>query len=289
VEGERSVSGLLLTSSLSPSVLMSCEETKQALSSYLDDEMSLPARAACDEHLRQCPVCREELAVVRSLTRRMAALPRPVAPPDLVSSIHDALSIEAGALSRQPRLPLTERITGWLRPRVMTYTVGTFASCLLFILMFAALRSSLQAFRTFDLATRSGFAQYRVTMVTREGGFDITKPITPESLAAGRSEVAVESPSLNPRGALAALTNSTPESATATEDDDMIVVTNVFSNGQASLADIVQAPRDRRLLDEFQNALREGPAFVPASYDRRPQTMRVVFVLQKVQVRESGF
>jgi hypothetical protein len=269
---------------------MSCEETKQALSSYLDDELSQLARAGCDEHLRQCPVCREELAAVRALTRRLAALPRPVAPPNLASSIHDALSIEAGALVRQPRLPFTERIAGWLRPRVMPYTVGTFASCLLFILMFAALRSSLQAFRTFDLATRSGFAQqYRVTMITRESGFDITKPITPESLAAGRSEVAVESPSLNPRGALAALTNSAPESATATEDDDMIVVTNVFSNGQASLADIVQAPRDRRLLDEFQNALREGPAFVPASYDRRPQTMRVVFVLQKVQVRESGF
>ncbi len=269
---------------------MTCEETKQALSSYLDDELSLPARAGCDEHLRQCPVCREELAVARALTRRLAALPRPVAPPDLALSIRDALSIEAGALVRQPRLPLTERLTGWLRPRVMPYTVGTFASCLLFILMFAALRSSLQAFRTFDLATRSGGFQYRVTMITREPGYDITKPITPESLAAGRSEVAVESPSLNPRGALAALTNdAAQESATNTEDDDMIVVTNVFSNGQASLADIVQAPRDRRLLDEFQNALREGPAFVPASYDRRPQTMRVVFVLQKVQVRESGF
>ena len=268
---------------------MSCEETKQALSSYLDDELSLPARAGVDEHFRQCPVCREELATVRALTRRLAALPRPVAPPDLASSIRTALSIEAGALVRQPRLPLAERLTGWLRPRVMPYTVGTFASCLLFILMFAALRSSLQAFRTFDLATRAGLTNNRVIILTSEGGFDITKPITPESLAAGRSEVAVESPSLNPRGALAALTNSEPERASATEDDDMIVVTNVFSNGQASVADIVQAPRDRRLLDEFQNALREGPAFVPASYDRRPQTMRVVFVLQKVQVRENGF
>jgi hypothetical protein len=69
----------------------------------------------------------------------------------------------------------------------------------------------------------------------------------------------------------------------------MVVITDVFSNGRASLADVVQAPRDRRLLDEFQNALREGPAFVPASYDKRPQTMRVVFVLQKINVREGDF
>lgn len=121
-----------------------------------------------------------------------------------------------------------------------------------------------------------------------DADFDITKPITPESLAARRSAVGVESPSLNPNGALAALA-WTPTRDRRGQDDDMVVVTDVFSNGRASLADVVQAPRDRRLLDEFQNALREGPAFVPASYDRRPQTMRVVFVLQKVSVHEGDF
>jgi hypothetical protein len=172
----------------------------------------------------------------------------------------------------------------------MPYTVGTFASCLLFVLMFTALRSSLMAFHTFDRATRSTFsATYHITYVQgAEEGFDITKPITPESLAARRAEVGVESPSLNPNGALAALA-WTPTRDKRAKDDDMVVVTDVFSNGRASLADVVQPPRDRRLLDEFQNALREGPAFVPASYDRRPQTMRVVFVLQKVNVREGDF
>jgi hypothetical protein len=269
---------------------MNCEETKQTISSYLDDELSLPARAACDEHLRVCPVCREELAAMRLLKRQLTALPRPLPPPDLVDSINDALSIEAGVVLRQPRLPLSVRMMRWLQPRVMPYTVGTFASCLLFILMFTALRSSLMALRTFDRATRTTFtATYRISYVEgEEDGYDITQPITSESLAARRSAVGVESPSLNPRGALAALA-WTPTADRRARDDDMIVVTNVFSNGRASLSDIVQAPRDRRLLDEFQNALREGPAFVPASYDRRPQTMRVVFVLQKVNVREGDF
>lgn len=61
---------------------MNCEETKLTLSSYLDDELSLPARAACDEHLRQCPVCREELAGMRSLVRGLSALSRPLVPHD---------------------------------------------------------------------------------------------------------------------------------------------------------------------------------------------------------------
>lgn len=269
---------------------MNCEETKQTLSSYMDDELSLPARAACDEHLRHCPVCREELAGMRLLVRELSAMTRPQTPPDLVASINNALLIEAGAVLRQPRLPLTARLMRWLQPRVMPYTVGTFASCLLFILMFTALRSSLMALRTFDRATRSPFAAtYRITYFQgEEEGYDITKPITSESLAARRSAVGVESPSLNPNGALAALA-WTPTRNQSAGDDDMIVVTDVFSNGRASLADVVQAPRDRRLLDEFQNALREGPAFVPASYDKRPQTMRVVFVLQKINVREGDF
>jgi hypothetical protein len=269
---------------------MNCEETKQALSFYLDDGLSLTARASCDEHLRQCPVCREELAATRSIVRRLSALPRPPAPPDLVASINDALMIEAGAVLKQPRLPFTAQVMRWLQPRVMPYTVGTFASCLLFILMFTALRSSLMGLRAFDRATRSPFtATYRITYVEgADEGYDITQPITPESLAARRSAVGVESPSLNPNGALAALA-WTPTRDKRARDDDMIVVTDVFSNGRASLADVVQAPRDRRLLDEFQNALREGPAFVPASYDKRPQTMRVVFVLQKINVREGDF
>ena len=43
------------------------------------------------------------------------------------------------------------------------------------------------------------------------------------------------------------------------------------------------------MLDDFETALRRDAAFVPASLDRRPDTMRVVFTLQKVDVRESNF
>ncbi len=67
----------------------------------------------------------------------------------------------------------------------------------------------------------------------------------------------------------------------------MIVVADVFSNGSASLADVVQAPRNKSMLDEFESALRQDAAFVPASFDRRPDTMRVVFAVQKVDVDDN--
>jgi len=69
----------------------------------------------------------------------------------------------------------------------------------------------------------------------------------------------------------------------------MVVVADVFSNGAASLADVMHAPRDRRMLEDFDKALRQDAAFVPASLDRRPETMRVVFSVQRVNVRERNY
>jgi hypothetical protein len=269
---------------------MSCEETQQELSLYLDDQLALSARAASDEHLQRCPVCRQHLAELRLITRGLSQLARPTAPPELASAINDALMIEAAARMRQPRLPLTVRFAIWLRPRLVPYTIGSLASIILFVGMLSALRTSVMTFHDWDRASRvSDETAYRIIEVTGgDAGYDLTKPVAPDVFAATRAPYAIESPSLNPRGALAALTRSQRHSHEQ-DDDDMVVVTDVFSNGSASLAGVVQPPRDRRMLDEFQAALRQDAAFVPASYDRRPETMRVVFVVQKVKVDEQEF
>lgn len=268
---------------------MTCEETQQAFSLYVDDGLALPIRVACDEHLRQCPTCRGHLAEVRSLTRDLAVLSRPVIPADLVPSISDALRIEAAARQRQPKLPLGTRIAQWLEPRLVPYTVSALASLILFVVMLGMLRLNIIALRNWEAASiEADNASIRIlTLASDSTGREITEPVSAEDLAAHRAPYAVESPSLNPRGALAALTRSS--SHRHADDDDMVVVADVFSNGSASLAGVVQPPRDRRMLNELQTALRQNPAFVPASFDRRPQTMRVVFVIQKVNVREQDF
>jgi len=118
----------------------------------------------------------------------------------------------------------------------------------------------------------------------------IYKPVTPEVFAASRAPFAEQSPSLDPDGALAALTREYAHpNDNDVEADDMIVVADVFSNGSASLADVVQPPKDKRMLDEFESALRQNAAFVKASYDRRPDTMRVVFTVQKVAAEDRNF
>jgi hypothetical protein len=264
---------------------MLCEETRQSLSLYVDDCVSLPARVAIDEHLDRCPVCRDEVIELRALRRRLSLLTAPAPPSDLAVTISDALAIEAAAQRQQPRPSVIERILGFVEPRLMPYGIGSFASVLMFFLMFTALRPHFVALREAALQ-RSG-----VIMVTAESGFDLYQPITPEGFAASRGSVTVESPTLNPGGALAALATSYAHPRTHPDGnaDDMIVVTNVFSNGAASLVDVVQPPRNKRMLDDFESALRQDAAFVPASMDRRPDTMRVVFAVQKVDVDDRNF
>lgn len=260
---------------------MLCEETRRSLSLYIDDAVSLPVRVSVDQHLDRCPVCRAEVVELRTMTRRLSALARPVPPLDLIPSINDALAIEAAAQRQAPKSSIREKIARFLQPRLMPYTVGSFASVILFYMMFTALRPHFEALRD-----ASHSAAFTVTMLDGSA-YDLYQPVSPEAFAARRAAVSEQSPSLNPTGALAALTRSYTKPHE--ESDDMIVVTDVFSNGAASLADVVQAPRDKRMLDDFESALRQDAAFVPASMDRRPDTMRVVFAVQKVDVNNRNF
>src|SRR5687768_1997069 len=274
---------------------MLCEETRRSLSLYIDDCVSLPARVAIDEHLDRCSVCRAEVSELRSLTRSLGLMSRPTPPADLAPTISDALYIEAVAIKQAPSPQLGQRIARFLQPRVMPYTVGTFASVIMFFLMFTALRPHF-------VALREAAAQNHAVLVvgTTEFGnedlraldlYDLNKPVTDMSLALERAPYGAQSPSLDPEGALAAMTRAYayPSESYYAPDDDMLVVTDVFSNGAASLADVVRPPRDRRMLDDFEDALRQKPAFVKASLDRRPDTMRIMFwcrggAVQRVEV-----
>lgn len=264
---------------------MSCEETKQVLSLYVDDALMLPARVAVDHHVDKCPVCRDELVQLKALTRGLSMLSKPQPPVDLGVSITNTLMIEAGARRLTPKFSFADRIARFLEPRLMPYSVGSVVSVILFVAMFAGLRPHFEALH--EAAAQSS----AVYVVPARAGYDLNKPVRSEDYAASRAPFAEQSPSLNPGGALATLTRSYahPDTSQSQEADDMLVIADVFSNGAASLVDVVHAPRNRQMLSDFQTALRRDAAFVPASMDRRPDTMRVVFAVQKVDVRDRNF
>ncbi len=273
---------------------MSCDQIQQSLSLYVDDGLTPEARSACYRHLEVCPVCRAELAELRAIRASLTMLPCPATPANLVPSINAALAVEA-AEQRTRRNATTMDVVNdfalkWLQPRPMRYAFSSLASIIIFACVFAALRPHMIALHEAELA----FDQMQITSQPIDlwrGGYDITKPISSESYAALRTPYNTESPSLNPAGALATLNWGTAHARpnNRESDDDMVIVADVFTNGTASLADVMQAPRDRRVLESFEKALRKDAAFVPAALDRRPETMRVVFSVQRVDVHDRQY
>jgi len=268
---------------------MSCDQIQETLSLYGDDGLTAEARANCYRHLEVCPVCRARLAELRSLKRSLAVLPKPTPPRDLIPTINQRLrSAGANGRSRHART-IGELLTEWLEPVVARYAFSSFASLILFAAVFAALRPQMIALHEAALTLDQIAMSEPVDLFAT--AYDISKPISQASYAAQRIPFNTESPSLNPSGALALLAfpSEGARRKTGQRDDDMVVVADVFSNGAASLADIMHAPRNRRMLDEFQKALRQDAAFVPAAMDRRPETMRVVFSVQRVDVRDRNY
>jgi anti-sigma factor RsiW len=266
--------------------MMSCQESQKSFSPYLDGALPRGTAAAFDEHLGACPVCRGRLEATRSLVRGLSLVTRPAPPANLAGDIRASLVIERAARAASEPAPLHERVALWFKLRLMPYAVGAVYSMVLFVAVFGALRQQLIVLR--NLAEARYLEEEHPAWADGRTGYDVTRPLSPDLAVAARAAFTSESPTINPRGALAKLTLA-PASDGRPEDDDMIVVADVYGNGRASLAEVVERPRNRRMVEELQDALRKNPAFVPASLDRRPQTMRVVFVLQKMNVDDTSF
>ena len=271
---------------------MKCDDIQQPLSLYVDDGLTAEARGMCYQHLEVCPVCREHVAELRKLRSGLAMLSKPTPPADLAASINAGLIAEAAKQKARRQATTMDRLNDWavrwLQPRPMRYAFSSIASIIIFSCVFAALRPHMIALHEASLA----FEQVQLTSPGDEYyilGYDINKPISPESYAALRTPFNTESPSLNPRGALATLGSDALHRNSRQSDDDMMIVADVFLNGSASLANVMHAPRDRQMLEDFQQALRTNAAFVPAAMDRRPETMRVVFSVQRVDVRDRNY
>ena len=117
--------------------------------------------------------------------------------------------------------------------------------------------------------------------------------ISPADYARSRLGIASESPSVNPNGALVRMTQSLVQGGL--RDDEMVVVADVFSDGVAQIAEVVEPSRNRRAVLELEKALESDPSlapFVPTTLESRPESVRVVLKFQSVNVntgsRRSG-
>lgn len=264
---------------------MKCENLQFNLPIYLDDALSEDERSVLNAHLDKCPVCRQKLADFQTIRNNLRVMARPKIPANLLNSVKAAVADELQTVESKPKRIFSEDFRRWLEHYLMPYTVGV-AATFLFSFVFLSLMFSGAKTENTEFA-RIQSSKVILTKPTDYYTFDSEDEllITQEDFARHRISVSGESPSINPTGAIVALTKSLVRGKM--KDDEVVVVADVFSDGLAQIAEIVESPRDKKTLDNVKdafNATSENAPFVPAILDKRANSVRVVFKIQLVDV-----
>ncbi len=263
---------------------MKCENLQLNISVYLDDILTAGERAAVDEHLARCPLCRQKLADFQMLRRDLRVLPRPEISDDLMNVVRSRVAQEVK--SHQPTI-FTEDFRRWLQMRLMPYSVGTAASLIIGFALLWMLLSNVNNTREFELAKIAPRSTTTTILTNSNSQFPANDfELSAADFAAARISVSGDSPSVNPQGALIALTKSIMRGKM--KDDEVVVVADVFGDGLAQIAEVVEPSKDINAVRELEKALKTNPDYAPpfvtANLDQRSNTVRVVLRIQKVNV-----
>ena len=264
---------------------MKCENLQFNLSLYIDDILTDDERALVDNHLVQCPLCRQKLDDFRALRQSLKQISQAQMPKNLLASVKTAVRTELTPTAPQKKSYFSSGFREFLQMRVMPLTVGTAVSLLFgFSLLWILLSSANYQ------QTRQEFVSSNSRSPVFVSRTDIRDDaeITPADLVAERGLVSSESPSINPQGALIAMTKSLINRNF--KDDELVVVADISGDGLASIEEVVEPLDDENTVYELEQAMKQGSTdapFVPAFLDRRADYVRVVLKIQRVEVKTS--
>jgi len=268
---------------------MKCENLQLNLPVYLDDCLSNEERDLLDGHLASCPLCRQKLADFQSLRADLRVLARPELPNDLLFSMRQRVAQEVKTEPSKSSTIFTEVFKEWLQMRLMPYSVGTAMSLILgFMLLWTLLSAARIPERNVELAKYEPPIKSSVNSNSEAFAPGNDFELNAADYAAARLSVSGDSPSLNPKGALVALTRSIVRGNM--KDDEVVIVADVFGDGLAQIAEIVEPSGDIQAVHELEKALRKDPnytPFLPASFDHRSETVRVIFKINRVDIQTN--
>ncbi|MBK8467447.1 MAG: hypothetical protein IPL32_16645 [Chloracidobacterium sp.] len=240
-------------------------------------------------HLEACPLCREQYSEFRAIRNSLQKLRRPEISAELKNSLKQNVRSEIRH-SHTARLPVSLDISELLTMRIMPYSVGVCASLLVGLTFLTMMFSGMLKPVDSPASASSGSRDTTIMLASNRNPFEASgnSEISASEYAQTRLGFGGESPSINPQGALIALTKSLVRGGM--KDDEVVVVADVFGNGLAQIAEVIEPSRDRRAVSELQKALASDPAFapfVPTNLENRPESVRVVLKFQSVNVRTN--
>ncbi|MGH9946009.1 MAG: anti-sigma factor family protein [Pyrinomonadaceae bacterium] len=260
---------------------MKCKEITSELEHYADGELTPETTADVEMHLDSCPVCRAELSHIQEFRTELRSLAAARVSLKTMSDLRAAVASHFAPAYGYPSFALIEGNVSWRQKWFFPTAIGTLASLVFGIsLLVVILMPSNFPSIAFDTEANSENSD-SLLLANLDPNTSGVLLITPQQFAHSRAEVSHDSPSLNPAGQLAQLAGSDAR------DDEVVVVADVYGNGSAAIADIVESPRDRKMMDRLVAALRpnmQGMPFVPARMDNRGNIVRVVLKFQNVNV-----
>lgn len=270
---------------------MKCENLQLNLSVYLDDCLNEGERADIENHLPKCPLCRQKLADFQSVRNDLRVLRRPALSNNLLNSIRSRIAQQTQ--SKKPERVFLESfikeetLRGWLQMRLMPYSVGTTMSLLLGLtLLWSLLSAASGPSPNTEIARLEPIEKSSILLANSNSSIQNFELNTLDSPPPAAITISHESPSINPKGALAAVTKSLVRGKT--EDDEVVVVADVFGSGRAEIAEVVEPSSDRWAIRELEKALQTHPDYAPfvsAKLDNREdKTVRVILKIQRVDV-----
>lgn len=263
---------------------MRCEDLQFNLSLYADDVLTHDERGALDQHLARCPLCRQKLADYQELRNSLRVLPRPEMSGEMLNVLRGAVTAQLQTGPSGLSGVFSADVREWLQMRLMPYSVGVAASLFFGFMLLWTLLSAANTSEPTQYASLSK-APILIANANPPRAIDDFS-LTASEYATARLAVAGESPSLNPQGALIALTKSLVR-GTDLRDNEVVIVADVFGDGLAQIAEVVEPSRDRQAVRELEKALKTDPAyapFVPANLDQRSDSVRVILKIQSVDV-----
>jgi hypothetical protein len=238
----------------------------------------------------QCPLCRQKLSDFQALRNNLRVLSRPEFSAEMLNKVRTIVAEELYAVETKPVFLFSDTVQNWVQMRLMPYSVGTVASLILGFSLLWSLFSGLPG-----LEQNGGFAANNVRdnspiFIANSDPKRINGDYAADEFPELELQISNAAPSVNPSGALIALTKSLVRGSM--KDDEVVVVADVFGNGLAQIAEVVEPTNDWKTVNELDKALMNDPdyaPFVPAKADHRSETVRVIFKIQRVEVDTNNF
>ena len=267
---------------------MKCSDLQFNLTLYSDGCLRDVEIVSVKAHLEVCPLCRQKHSEYRELGAGLRTLRKPeislALKNKLKGSVRDQMRLE-----KRSTLPVSTDIREWLQMRVLPYGVGVFATAFVAVTFLTMMFSGMLRPTPSSMTATRGDSS--IMLANGRNAFDDPDGfvISPTEYAHSRMAFSSQSPSINTQGALIALTRSLIRGGM--KDDEVVVVAEVFGNGLARIAEVVEPSHDAEAINELEKAFRSGNGdspFVPSSVENRPENMMIVLKFQTVDVSTSA-